>query len=65
MFSVRSEDDVGAGEFLDPKLLIDWSVDSGLHLIQLLRVNDTSVHNMWWDSYPYRLHYMLVSAGVQ
>lgn len=54
MFSVRSEDDVGVGEFLDLKLLVDWSVDSGLHLVQLLPVNDTSVHKMWWDSYPYR-----------
>lgn len=54
MFSVRSEDDVGVGEFLDLKLLTDWAVDSGLHLVQLLPVNDTSVHKMWWDSYPYR-----------
>ncbi|KAF3790784.1 4-alpha-glucanotransferase [Nymphaea thermarum] len=53
MFSVRSEDDLGVGEFLDLKLLIDWAVDSGFHLIQLLPVNDTSVHGMWWDSYPY------------
>lgn len=53
MFSVRSEDDLGVGEFLDLKLLIDWAVESGLHLVQLLPVNDTSVHGMWWDSYPY------------
>jgi hypothetical protein len=25
----------------------------GLRLIQLLPVNDTRVHGMWWDSYPY------------
>ena len=25
----------------------------GLRLIQLLPVNDTTVYNMWWDSYPY------------
>ena len=25
----------------------------GLHLIQVLPVNDTSVNKMWWDSYPY------------
>uniref|UniRef100_A0A0D6QV62 4-alpha-glucanotransferase n=1 Tax=Araucaria cunninghamii TaxID=56994 RepID=A0A0D6QV62_ARACU len=53
VFSLRSNDDVGAGEFLDLKLLVDLSVKSGLHLIQLLPVNDTSVHGMWWDSYPY------------
>ncbi|XP_010525431.1 PREDICTED: 4-alpha-glucanotransferase DPE2 isoform X2 [Tarenaya hassleriana] len=53
MFSVRSEADIGVGEFLDLKLLVDWAVESGLHLVQLLPVNDTSVHKMWWDSYPY------------
>ncbi|KAF6149449.1 hypothetical protein GIB67_016987 [Kingdonia uniflora] len=53
MFSVRSEDDLGVGEFLDLKLLVDWAVESGFHLVQLLPVNDTSVHGMWWDSYPY------------
>ncbi|KAJ8770417.1 hypothetical protein K2173_015031 [Erythroxylum novogranatense] len=53
MFSVRSEADLGVGEFLDLKLLVDWAVESGFHLVQLLPLNDTSVHGMWWDSYPY------------
>ncbi|KAJ4977566.1 hypothetical protein NE237_008346 [Protea cynaroides] len=53
MFSIRSEDDLGVGEFLDLKLLVDWAVESGFHLVQLLPLNDTSVHGMWWDSYPY------------
>ncbi|KAM6570952.1 hypothetical protein CsatA_015032 [Cannabis sativa] len=53
MFSIRSETDLGVGEFLDLKLLVDWAVESGFHLIQLLPINDTSVHGMWWDSYPY------------
>lgn len=53
MFSVRSENDLGVGEFLDLKLLVDWAVESGFHLVQLLPINDTSVHGMWWDSYPY------------
>ncbi|KAL5743263.1 hypothetical protein ACOSQ2_026379 [Xanthoceras sorbifolium] len=53
MFSVRSESDLGVGEFLDLKLLVDWAVESGFHLVQLLPINDTSVHGMWWDSYPY------------
>lgn len=54
MFSIRTEADLGVGEFLDLKLLVDWAVQSGFHLIQLLPINDTSVHGMWWDSYPYR-----------
>ncbi|KAK6127201.1 hypothetical protein DH2020_039044 [Rehmannia glutinosa] len=53
MFSIRSDADVGVGEFLDLKLLVDWAVESGFHLVQLLPINDTSVHGMWWDSYPY------------
>lgn len=53
VFSIRSNDDVGVGEFLDLKLLVDWAVQSGFHLVQLLPINDTSVHGMWWDSYPY------------
>ncbi|PON44078.1 Glycoside hydrolase [Trema orientale] len=53
MFSIRSETDLGVGEFLDLKLLVDWAVQSGFHLVQLLPINDTSVHGMWWDSYPY------------
>lgn len=53
MFSIRSESDLGVGEFLDLKLLVDWAVASGFHLVQLLPINDTSVHQMWWDSYPY------------
>ncbi|KAL2659497.1 hypothetical protein GLYMA_03G121100v4 [Glycine max] len=53
MFSIRSESDLGVGEFLDLKLLVDWAVATGFHLVQLLPINDTSVHGMWWDSYPY------------
>lgn len=53
MFSVRTEEDLGVGEFPDLKLLVDLAVASGFHLVQLLPINDTSVHKMWWDSYPY------------
>ncbi|MCO5581846.1 hypothetical protein L7F22_035735 [Adiantum nelumboides] len=53
VFSLRSEEDVGVGEFSDLKMLVDVAVKAGLHLIQLLPVNDTSVNGMWWDSYPY------------
>ncbi|KAL6896549.1 hypothetical protein ACP4OV_007121 [Aristida adscensionis] len=53
VFSIRSDEDLGVGEFLDLKLLVDWAVNSGFHLVQLLPINDTSVNQMWWDSYPY------------
>jgi hypothetical protein len=32
MFSVRSDEDLGVGEFLDLKLLVDWAVNSGFIL---------------------------------
>ena len=54
VFSLRSTEGIGVGEFLDIKLLVDFSIKCGLHMIQLLPVNDTSVNGMWWDSYPYR-----------
>jgi len=34
-----------AADFISPS--------AGFRLIQLLPINDTSVYNMWWDSYPY------------
>jgi 4-alpha-glucanotransferase len=54
MFSIRSDENLGVGEFLDLKLLVDWAVNLGFHLVQLLPINDTSVHGMRWDPYPYR-----------
>ena len=54
VFSLRSEESVGAGEFLDLRLLVDLAAKTGMRLVQLLPVNDTSVNMMWWDSYPYR-----------
>ncbi|KAG6552731.1 hypothetical protein Mapa_005678 [Marchantia paleacea] len=53
VFSLRTSEDVGSGEYLDLKLMIDLAVKSGMRLVQLLPINDTSVNGMWWDSYPY------------
>ncbi|MEP7079334.1 MAG: 4-alpha-glucanotransferase [Ginsengibacter sp.] len=53
VFSLRSQKSFGVGEFLDIKLLIDWACVSGIQLIQLLPVNDTTAHHTWRDSYPY------------
>ena len=53
VFSLRSNNSFGVGEFADIQLLVDWSVKSGLKLIQLLPVNDTITDNSWKDSYPY------------
>ena len=53
VFSLRSEESFGVGEFADIKMLVDWAKQVGLKLIQLLPVNDTTVTHSWQDSYPY------------
>lgn len=53
VFSLRSKNSFGVGEFADIKLLVDWARDTGLKLIQILPVNDTIATNTWMDSYPY------------
>jgi 4-alpha-glucanotransferase len=53
VFSLRSENSFGVGEFNDLKLLADWAVKVGLKLIQILPVNDTTATHTWTDSYPY------------
>ncbi len=53
VFSLRSRDSLGTGEFSDIRLLVDWAHKTGLKLIQILPVNDTSATGSWLDSYPY------------
>jgi 4-alpha-glucanotransferase len=53
VFSLRSAQSLGVGEFSDIKLLADWSKKIGLKLIQLLPINDTTATHSWMDSYPY------------
>ena len=53
VFSLRSKESFGVGEFNDLKLLADWAKKTGLKLIQLLPVNDTISTNTCVDSYPY------------
>jgi 4-alpha-glucanotransferase len=53
VFSIRTQDGFGIGEFADIKKLVDWSAQIGLKLIQLLPVNDTTATHTKADSYPY------------
>jgi 4-alpha-glucanotransferase len=53
VFSLRTANSFGIGEFLDIKQLVDWAKQAGLRLIQLLPINDTSATFTWKDSYPY------------
>ncbi|MGN6435624.1 MAG: 4-alpha-glucanotransferase [Agriterribacter sp.] len=53
VFSLRSANGLGTGEFTDINLLADWAKKTGVKLIQLLPVNDTMATGTWRDSYPY------------
>ena len=53
VFSLRTANSFGIGEFTDIKPLADWAKQVGLKLIQLLPINDTSATFTWKDSYPY------------
>ena len=53
VFSLRSKESFGVGEFTDLKLLVDWAKKVGLKLVQVLPVNDTTATHTWMDSYPY------------
>lgn len=53
VFSLRTEDGFGVGEFLDLKKMADWAAITGQGVIQLLPINDTTMTNTWMDSYPY------------
>ncbi|HET9503490.1 MAG TPA: 4-alpha-glucanotransferase [Hymenobacter sp.] len=53
IFSLRSETGLGVGEFNDLKLLVDWAVQTGMSVVQVLPINDTTATHTWVDSYPY------------
>ncbi|WP_333801505.1 4-alpha-glucanotransferase [Phnomibacter sp.] len=53
VFSLRSENGLGVGEFTDIPQLADWCKQVGMKLVQLLPLNDTSATGTWTDSYPY------------
>lgn len=53
VFSLKTENSFGVGEFLDIKKFADFSKQAGFGLIQLLPINDTTANYSWTDSYPY------------
>ena len=53
LFSLRTENDFGIGEFSDLPKLGNWCLVNGLKIIQILPINDTTLHYDWRDSYPY------------
>ena len=55
VFSLRSDYSYGVGDFGDLKRLVDWAALTGMKMIQILPVNDTTVSHSWSDSYPYNI----------
>lgn len=53
IFSLRSENSFGVGDFGDLKRLIDWVAHTHQKVIQILPINDTTMTHTWTDSYPY------------
>ncbi|WP_290790986.1 4-alpha-glucanotransferase [Flavihumibacter sp. UBA7668] len=53
VFSLRTKNSWGIGEFTDLKELVDWAASVDMKLIQLLPINDTTATHSWIDSYPY------------
>jgi 4-alpha-glucanotransferase len=55
VFSMRSHDGFGIGEFNDIKLVSEYLNKTGQNILQILPVNDTTTEHNWRDSYPYDL----------
>jgi 4-alpha-glucanotransferase len=53
VFSLKTNNSLGVGEFLDLIPVVDWAQSVGLKLIQILPINDTSATFSNKDSYPY------------
>ena len=54
VFSLRSENDFGVGDFVDIKKMVDWCASTGQKILQILPINDTTMTGTWVDSYPYK-----------
>lgn len=53
VFSIRTEEDFGVGDFVSLKKMADWCALTGQNILQVLPVNDTMKTLTWKDSYPY------------
>ena len=55
VFSLRSDSSYGVGDFGDLRRMVDWAALTGMKVIQILPVNDTTTDGGWHDSYPYNI----------
>lgn len=69
VFSLRSRQSQGVGDFGDLKRMADWAEKTHMHVIQLLPIYDTVQTKTWRDCYPYNsisiyaFHPMYVDLG--
>ena len=65
VFSLRSNDSFGVGDFGDLRKMVDWVAHTRQRLLQVLPINDTTITHTWTDSYPYALQSASRSIFVQ
>lgn len=53
VFSLRTKESFGVGDFGDLKMMIDWVAETKQKVLQVLPINDTTSTHTWTDSYPY------------
>ncbi len=53
VFSLRTEGSQGVGDFGDLKKMARWAARTGMKMVQLLPINDTTQTGTWHDCYPY------------
>ena len=53
VFSLRSKESFGVGDFGDLRKMIEWVAKTGQRVLQILPINDTTITHTWTDSYPY------------
>ena len=53
VFSLRSCGSQGVGDFGDLRMMVDWAKATGMRMIQLLPIYDTTQTATWTDCYPY------------
>lgn len=53
VFSLRSKNDWGIGEYRDLTEMVEWAAKSGLRVVQTLPINETTYGRDLSDSYPY------------
>lgn len=54
VFSLKTKDSFGVGDFKDLIDFIDWAKQTDLKMVQILPINETIASHNWLDSYPYK-----------